>query len=171
MKDFKKGGFKGGFRDKNRGGRQGGFGGKKQSFGGRDRGFREEREMFEAVCNECGNSCEVPFRPTGDRPVLCDNCFGGGRPERQNFQQQTRRGNDRNDRGARTEQKPDHRIDELNHSVSELSSSIRDIMEKLNSIESILSTKTESPTDLPETKVTKKTAAKKVAKKVSKKTK
>ncbi len=30
---------------------------------------------FKAVCAECGQSCEVPFKPTGDRPVYCRNCF------------------------------------------------------------------------------------------------
>lgn len=37
-----------------------------------------EREMFQATCSECGNRCEVPFRPTGEKPVFCKNCFGGG---------------------------------------------------------------------------------------------
>ncbi|MBP9748743.1 hypothetical protein KBD18_00915 [Patescibacteria group bacterium] len=34
--------------------------------------------MFQATCNKCGNSCEVPFRPTGEKPVFCKNCFAGG---------------------------------------------------------------------------------------------
>lgn len=33
------------------------------------------KEMFRAVCSNCGNSCEVPFRPNGRKPVLCSNCF------------------------------------------------------------------------------------------------
>lgn len=37
----------------------------------------EEKQMFEAVCDECGNTCQVPFRPSGDKPVYCSNCFGG----------------------------------------------------------------------------------------------
>jgi len=32
--------------------------------------------MHQAECAECGNRCEVPFRPTGDKPVYCSNCFG-----------------------------------------------------------------------------------------------
>lgn len=36
----------------------------------------EERQMFEAVCDECGNSCKVPFQPSGDKPIYCSNCFG-----------------------------------------------------------------------------------------------
>ena len=56
----------------------------KRPGGGRD-SFRSDRrggfskEMFEAVCSECGDKCEVPFRPTGDKPVYCSNCFGGKR--------------------------------------------------------------------------------------------
>lgn len=45
-------------------------------FGGRDsRGF-EEKKMYSAVCEKCGNNCEVPFRPTGEKPVYCRPCFG-----------------------------------------------------------------------------------------------
>ena len=36
----------------------------------------EEKQMFDAKCDECGNSCQVPFRPSGDKPVYCSNCFG-----------------------------------------------------------------------------------------------
>lgn len=49
-------------------------------FGGRDQGrpsFGDKR-MFEATCNRCGNRCEVPFRPTGEKPVYCRECFGKG---------------------------------------------------------------------------------------------
>ena len=31
--------------------------------------------MHKAICSECGEKCEVPFRPTSDKPVLCSNCF------------------------------------------------------------------------------------------------
>ncbi len=31
--------------------------------------------MFSAVCNKCGETCDVPFKPTGDKPVFCSNCF------------------------------------------------------------------------------------------------
>jgi CxxC-x17-CxxC domain-containing protein len=31
--------------------------------------------MHQATCAECGNSCEVPFRPVDGRPVYCANCF------------------------------------------------------------------------------------------------
>ncbi len=34
------------------------------------------REMFPAICAECGQEARVPFRPHGDRPVYCTKCFG-----------------------------------------------------------------------------------------------
>ncbi|HZI95877.1 MAG TPA: CxxC-x17-CxxC domain-containing protein [Candidatus Paceibacterota bacterium] len=40
--------------------------------GGRDRG---PVTMYQAVCDQCGKSCEVPFRPTQGKPVYCDVCF------------------------------------------------------------------------------------------------
>ncbi|MGH7382432.1 MAG: zinc-ribbon domain containing protein [Candidatus Methylomirabilales bacterium] len=33
------------------------------------------REIFEAVCSQCGQRTTVPFRPTPDRPVYCKPCY------------------------------------------------------------------------------------------------
>ncbi|MBI4499507.1 MAG: zinc-ribbon domain containing protein [Chloroflexi bacterium] len=33
------------------------------------------REMYPAVCAECGQQTQVPFLPRGDRPVYCSSCF------------------------------------------------------------------------------------------------
>ena len=33
------------------------------------------REMHSVVCAQCGNEATVPFRPRGDRPVYCSDCF------------------------------------------------------------------------------------------------
>ncbi len=38
-------------------------------------GGRPQREMYKAICAECGVETEVPFRPSGDRPVYCRDCF------------------------------------------------------------------------------------------------
>jgi CxxC-x17-CxxC domain-containing protein len=37
------------------------------------------REMFTVTCGQCGRPAEVPFKPRGDRPVLCRDCFRGAR--------------------------------------------------------------------------------------------
>ncbi|HAX39589.1 MAG TPA: zinc-binding protein, partial [Clostridiales bacterium] len=34
-----------------------------------------DREMFDAVCAECGAATKVPFQPRNDRPVYCSACF------------------------------------------------------------------------------------------------
>jgi len=33
------------------------------------------RQMFPAVCAECGKDTEVPFQPREDRPVYCSDCY------------------------------------------------------------------------------------------------
>ncbi|KFM22096.1 hypothetical protein AAA799B03_00241 [Marine Group I thaumarchaeote SCGC AAA799-B03] len=42
-------------------------------FGGRSR-FNRQREMHTATCGDCGNECQVPFKPKEDRPVYCREC-------------------------------------------------------------------------------------------------
>jgi len=42
---------------------------------------RAPRQMTQVTCSNCGKETEVPFVPTGDRPVYCSDCFsqmGGG---------------------------------------------------------------------------------------------
>lgn len=43
---------------------------------------RGPREMHKAVCSDCGQECEVPFKPTEGRPVYCQECFEKHRPPR-----------------------------------------------------------------------------------------
>ncbi|MDP3997847.1 MAG: hypothetical protein Q8P73_05105 [bacterium] len=38
--------------------------------------------MFDAVCADCGQTTQVPFQPSGDRPVYCRDCFQKHRSER-----------------------------------------------------------------------------------------
>jgi len=65
--------------DGNRGGGfRGGNGGGRPSFGGNRGG---DREMHKAVCDECHKSCEVPFRPSGDKPIYCNDCFASKRED------------------------------------------------------------------------------------------
>jgi CxxC-x17-CxxC domain-containing protein len=51
------------------------------SYGGGGYGERAPREMFSATCSSCGKEAQVPFQPSGDKPVYCSACFqqrGGG---------------------------------------------------------------------------------------------
>jgi CxxC-x17-CxxC domain-containing protein len=68
----------------------GGYGGGTGSYsGGYDRSYsgggyngggsgyaeRRPRQMFTATCADCGRTAQVPFQPTGSRPVYCSDCF------------------------------------------------------------------------------------------------
>ena len=37
--------------------------------------YRSQRQMFPAVCAECGQETEVPFQPREGRPVYCRECY------------------------------------------------------------------------------------------------
>ena len=43
--------------------------------------FRENQNsgrfnnMYDVTCNKCRNKCQVPFKPTGSKPIYCDSCF------------------------------------------------------------------------------------------------
>ena len=34
-----------------------------------------EKNFTQAICSQCGKECELPFKPSGDRPVYCRDCF------------------------------------------------------------------------------------------------
>lgn len=40
-----------------------------------DGGRRQNRQMYDAVCADCGAPTQVPFKPRNDRPVYCSNCY------------------------------------------------------------------------------------------------
>jgi CxxC-x17-CxxC domain-containing protein len=65
----------GGRRDRDRGGRGGSRGGRDRGGRGGDRRGRSDREMFEVVCDSCGDDCKVPFKPSSGKDVLCSPCF------------------------------------------------------------------------------------------------
>ncbi len=60
------------------------FGNRRSGFNGRDGGrgrFGGDRDrgpvtMYQAICDQCGKPCEVPFKPTSGKPVYCSACFG-----------------------------------------------------------------------------------------------
>jgi len=102
MNNFNGGGFKKGAPK---------FGGKKKfkddkKYGGGK--SREERpagaaaELFPATCSECGKSCEVPFRPSSDKPVYCSTCFGMKKSANE-----SRGTNHQSDKGSNEHKRPD----------------------------------------------------------------
>ena len=46
-------------------------------------GFKRDfgpREMHKATCSECGQECEVPFKPTPGKEVFCKECYRKRKP-------------------------------------------------------------------------------------------
>jgi len=89
----------GGSRDSGR--REGGSRDFRSSYSNKRSSYNDGPEMFDTVCSDCGEDCQVPFKPRGNKPVLCSSCFrgnDGGRDERP-------RREDRNSRGRREEKR------------------------------------------------------------------
>jgi CxxC-x17-CxxC domain-containing protein len=73
-----------------------------------------ERTYTRVICAECNKECEIPFKPSGDRPVYCKECFSkrkkgnlfkanrDNRPEGRNFPQERHSG----ERQAEKRQEP-----------------------------------------------------------------
>lgn len=158
MSEYKR---QGGFQNKrgggfNRGGDRGGF------RGGSRGGDRRDQQMFSTVCASCGKACEVPFRPNGDKPVYCNDCFR----------------NNKQDGGGSFNRRDDHRGDRRENTREftapqndGVAKQLESLNIKLDKIISILSRSTETQTlkDTVEKVVApeknEKTATKKVAKK------
>jgi len=46
-------------------------------------GYRPQRQMFPAICAQCGKEPEVPCEPREGRPVYCSDCYNKVKPSRQ----------------------------------------------------------------------------------------
>ncbi|MBL7070558.1 MAG: hypothetical protein ISS26_00085 [Candidatus Omnitrophica bacterium] len=42
---------------------------------GREGNRDGERTLTRVICSGCNKECEIPFKPSGDRPVYCKECF------------------------------------------------------------------------------------------------
>ncbi len=145
------------------------FKGKDSSFssnrsnGGRDFGksnFRDKK-MFKAVCTECGDPCEVPFRPTGDKPVLCSSCFG----------QDSRANNKRVENGS-SDSKLEQQLKTINQKLDEILKNFPKAEVKKLIVDKPIKTEKDLKLEVKDKKVAKATKTPKVTKKakVAKKT-
>ncbi len=53
-----------------------------ERYGSSDYGSRSQRQMFSAICAQCGKETEVPFEPREGRPVYCADCYRKVRPSK-----------------------------------------------------------------------------------------
>lgn len=139
MGNFQGGGNRGG------GFRGGNGGGGRPSFGGGNRGGdRGPVTMHKAVCDECHKSCEVPFRPSGDKPIYCNECFGskrGNEAPRREFNNDRAPRREFNDRPTPSFSKPAPAPmgNDMSKQLSEMNSKLDRL---INSIEKLAGPKT-----------------------------
>jgi CxxC-x17-CxxC domain-containing protein len=90
--------------------------------------------MFEATCSDCGNACQVPFKPTGRRPVLCTTCFRkDGGSERPSF----------GEKRAPREPRFGGSSNDQSRDIQQLKEQLRTVNEKLDTILELLDGETE----------------------------
>jgi CxxC-x17-CxxC domain-containing protein len=95
-----------------------------RGFGGR-RSFGGNREMHTATCSACQKECQVPFKPTGARPVYCSECYtknGGGRDTRRSsgFDDRNERPNFRKFNDAPREFQSNSQLDTINSKLDQI---------------------------------------------------
>lgn len=96
----------------------------RRSFGDRD---SRRPLLYDAVCDECGKDCRVPFRPSGEKPVYCSDCFEkkGGRD--------SNRSRDRRDYSRRSFG-GDRSISQLTEKIEVLNTKLDTIINLLSSV-------------------------------------
>jgi len=63
-------------------------------------GYGGQREMFSVICSQCGKEAQVPFQPTGNRPVYCSDCFRSQRSSGNDYGSSSRGGGNRGGYGG-----------------------------------------------------------------------
>jgi CxxC-x17-CxxC domain-containing protein len=51
------------------------YGNSGNSYGNSNRSYTTQRQLFPAVCADCGKETQVPFEPSQGRPVYCSDCY------------------------------------------------------------------------------------------------
>lgn len=121
-----------------------------RSRGNRRSDHSGRSQMHDAVCDECGKNCKVPFMPTSGKPIYCSECFekrGNGRDDRRSSY------SDRSDRSER--RGPSHDRPQKNYDQQ-----FQVLNDKLDQILEILSNQVDSNILVEETKPKKKRAKK-----------
>ena len=52
---------------------------KAERYGNGGNSYGPSRQMFPAICADCGKDTEVPFEPRDGRPVYCRDCYSKAR--------------------------------------------------------------------------------------------
>ena len=146
-----------------------------RSFGPRSNSG--DRPMYDAVCSNCGDKCQIPFQPSQGRDVFCSNCFeknqgqDSHRPERRNFKEANFSRND----SPRTHDQPNYKaqFEALSAKMDKILALLDPKVAPLESVidEKVIEELVEEVKEVKEPKVKKVAAKKKTVKKASPKKK
>jgi CxxC-x17-CxxC domain-containing protein len=104
-----------------------------------------DREMFSAICDDCGKDCQLPFKPSSSKPVYCSRCFEA-RGEKSGLRDKpdfNRNQSSRPDEGSRNKE-----IGELKAQIISMNVKLDKVMKALNiASEKVADSVTETKTD------------------------
>ena len=116
----------------------------RRNFGRRDFGNSAgSRQMYKTICDSCGKDCEVPFRPSGEKPVYCSDCF-----EKSKEGSNPRRFENRNFGKPRFENR-DNKRPQNNEQYNAINAKLDEILAILNSSKPQIEKETKIVKDLP----------------------
>lgn len=152
------------FRQDRNNNRNSGFGNRQNRFSPRGDNRSGPVIKHSAICDQCKQNCEVPFRPTGNKPIYCSNCFEGKRDAPDD--RKTRRF----DNKTSNYQVNDKAREQLTKTIEKLDNKIDKLIEIMENIQNDNKKKIETPVSRPNRKTAKKVVvAKKTTKKNTKK--
>jgi CxxC-x17-CxxC domain-containing protein len=128
--------------------------------------------MHPATCADCGNQCEVPFKPTGEKPVFCSNCFeGGGRVQSRPSREPSRPRFDDKSKSNEDHQAIKSQIDRLESKLDKILKILAPVVpSEAKEVKEVVEKPVKKPAKKPaKKKVVKKAAPKKTVKKPAKK--
>jgi len=83
----------------------------------KNKDFKRDFEFTKVTCSGCGSDCEVPFKPTSNKPVFCSDCFS------KKEKGSDRRSDRSSDRGAKSYSNRD--LDVINEKLNKIMKALK----------------------------------------------
>ena len=104
--------------------------------GGRDSGRPAfDKQVHKAICDKCGATCEVPFKPTGGKPIYCRDCFrtmeGSESPRPRQFGKREYPGSRRPDNFKKSEYSESAKPDQFKRELEQINLKLDKILRAL----------------------------------------
>lgn len=88
-----------------------------------------DRQMHKVICDNCHKECEVPFKPSNDKPIYCNECFAKQRRGRSN----DGRGNSQAHFETKNSEQTAKFHEEIMKSIRDLNYKLDELVKTLNS--------------------------------------